>query len=362
LTSRRARQRSNKESRSLKWVQQNIRGFGGDPRRVTIFGESAGGQSIYCSLASPLAAGLFRVAIAESGSYAGFADYRDNIIPLAEGETTGDALVTSGNSLESSLGCSTAECVRALPATAFVPLEPSTIYPFVDGTLLTQTPGAAFARGEFNQVPVISGTNHDESRLFVALQYDFTGHPLLTELQYEAATDALWGNTLGPILTSVFYPLTNYPLGSGFSPGEALGAFGTDRIFSCPARNADLSLVKYVPVFTYEFADENAPPVQSSIPGLTFPLGAYHSSELQFLFVIGETPAPLTPAEEALSATMTIYWTNFAKRLDPNSPGVPEWAAYNSSTEDFQSLVPPTPTLNDTFATEHMRLDLWDNI
>ena len=164
---------------ALKWVQRNIAGFGGDPGKVTIFGESAGGQSVYAQLASPTAAHLFRGAISESGAYVEFQDYFNFIIPVTAGETTGTTLVPPGNSVASALGCSseTAQCLRALPASAFIPLEPGTIYPFVDGTLLTQTPTQAFASGHFNQVPVISGSNHDEWRFFIAEEFDLSGSP-----------------------------------------------------------------------------------------------------------------------------------------------------------------------------------------
>jgi para-nitrobenzyl esterase len=240
---------------ALKWVRDNITGFGGDPDRVTIFGESGGGQSVYSQLASPLAAGLFRGAIAESGSYLNFQDYFNFIVTLAIAETTGSRGVPSGNAISTSVGCTsqTASCLRAVPASTLVAVEPSTLYPFVDGTLLTQTISAAFASGQFNRVPVISGTNHDEWRYFVALQYDFTGNPILTSAEYNTAVTALWGPVLQPHVLFL-YPFASYPSG-----GEALGASGTDGIFSCPARKADQSLSNFVTTYAYEFNDENAP-------------------------------------------------------------------------------------------------------
>src|SRR6202043_897174 len=102
------------------------------------------------------------------------------------------------------------------------------------------------------RVPVISGTNHDEWRYFVALQYDFTGNPILTSAEYNTAVTALWGPVLQPHVLFL-YPFASYPSG-----GEALGASGTDGIFSCAARSADQSLAKFVPTYTYEFNDENA--------------------------------------------------------------------------------------------------------
>lgn len=345
---------------ALKWVRDNIAGFGGDPDRVTIFGQSAGGQSVYAQLASPLAAGLFRGAIAESGSYVNFQDYFDFIVPLPVAETTGTAGVPSGTAISASVGCTdqTASCLRAVPASAFVAVEPSTLYPFVDGTLLTQTISAAFAGGQFNRVPVISGTNHDEWRYFVALDYDLIGNPILTSAEYDAAVTALWGPALQPSVLSS-YPFANYPFG-----GEALGASGTDGIFSCPARNADKSLSNFVTTYAYEFNDENAPPPQSLFGGLlTFPLGAYHTAELQYLFTgdfFGLPMAPLSPAQQQLSNAMVSYWTQFAKTGNPNSPGEPAWSAYSASADNFQSLIPPTPTTESNFDAGHNCSTFWD--
>ena len=345
---------------ALKWVRKNIAGFGGDPDRVTIFGESAGGQSVYAQLASPLASGMFRGAIAESGSYAEFQNYFSNVVTLAQGETTGSQSVPSGAAIADSVGCTsqTASCLRAVPASTMIAQEPFPLYPFVDGRLLTQTISAAFASGEFNQVPVISGTNHDEYRLFVATGFDLVGKPILTSAEYDTATTALWGPALGPpVLAS--YPFASYPFG-----GEALGASGTDGVFSCPARNADQSLSKFVPTYTYEFNDENAPPAQALFGGLlTFPLGAYHSAELPYLFpgvdVFG-LPVTLWSQQMQLSDAMVSYWTKFAKTGDPNSFEEPFWSPYSASSDEFQSLIPPTPVVESNFNTGHRCSAFWD--
>ncbi len=300
---------------ALKWVKKNIKAFGGNPKEVTIFGESAGGQSVYAQLASPLAKGLFRGAIAESGSYVEFQPYFPSIEPLKTAETSG-GFAPSGNSIATAVGCGNqmASCLRGVSANTLIAAQIGVLYPFVDGKLLTQTPSAAFASGQFNKVPVISGTNHDEYRLFVAEQYDGSGNPIDTSDEYTDAVTALWMNSLlvGGVLN--LYPYDSYPNG-----GLALSASGTDGVFSCPARNADKSLSKFTKTYVYEFNDENAPP--GTVPGLSFPLGAFHAAEIQYLMHITGDTFPFTADQQALSDSMISYWTQFAKTLNPNSSG-----------------------------------------
>jgi len=335
---------------ALKWVKKNIANFAGDPNRVTIFGTSLGGLSVYSNLASPTAAGLFQRAIAESGSFESFADYLGGIVPIATAETAGTAFATT-------VGCSnqTPACLRGKPASALVEAQPANISPIVDGTVLTQPPGSAFASGEFNRVPVISGTSHDEWRFFVASQYDFAGNPL-SAAGYLAAMEDLWTTGFGDFLANNVYLLGNYP-----SASIALSTSGTDGIFSCPARHADQSLAKYVPIYSYEFNDENAPSYPG-FPAASFPLGAYHGSEALYLFIVGGVAAPFTPDQQNLSETMVGYWTRFAASANPNFVGAPEWLPYDPQIDQFQSLIPPTPAVESTFAADHLCSSLWDFI
>ena len=123
-------------------------------------------------------------------------------------------------------------------------------------------------------------------------------------------------------------------------------------------------LSQYVTTYAYEFNDENAPPAQSLFGGfLSFPLGAYHTAELQYLFIgdfFGLPVAPLSPEQEQLSDAMISYWTRFAKTGDPNSFGEPVWSPYNTLTDDFQSLIPPTPVVESTFDSDHFCSMFWN--
>jgi len=110
--------------------------------------------------------------------------------------------------------------------------------------------------------------------------------------------------------------------------------------------------------------DENAPPSQSEFGGLlTFPLGAYHSAELPYLFKTGNVfglPELLSPEQRRLSHAMVSYWTQFAKTGDPISSGEPLWSPYSASTDQFQSLIAPTPVVESNFDSSHQCSTFWD--
>ena len=322
---------------ALRWVQHNISRFGGDPRNVTVFGESAGGLSTLSQVASPQASGLFEKAIVESGSY--------NLTQasLSSAESAGEAFAANA-------GCAsqTAACLRSLPVLAILANEDSAGYtPNINSDVLPESLGTAFATGNFNRVPIINGTNRDEWRLFVALS-ELEGNPV-TAANYQS----MISSTLGVPSAAAAVIAAEYPLNAFPSPSVALGAVGTDAIFACPALTIDQSVSHFVPTFAYEFNDENAP--EEFLPPVSFPYGAAHASEIQYLMDLPAAafPGTLSAAQRQLATTMKTYWTNFAKRGFPSSFGSSFWQPFHDASQRMQSLIPPAPQTETDFATTH---------
>jgi carboxylesterase type B len=256
---------------ALRWVQRNIRGFGGNPKSVTLFGESAGGLSTLAQLISPGARGLFQRAIVESGTY----DLTQQ--SLAAAESAGQAFAAKAGCARPVSSRDMAACLRRLPVSTILGNQDPVGYtPDIDGAVLTRTVKTALARGQFSRVPVMIGTNHDEYRLFIAIIQFLGGR--VTAANYQA----MIASTLNLPATAASAAAAQYPLGRYPSPPVALGAVATDAVFACHALTAEESMARYVPVYAYEFNDENAP--ELFLPPAGFPYGAAHASELQYLF------------------------------------------------------------------------------
>ena len=341
---------------ALRWIRQNIRAFGGDPDNVTLFGESAGGQSTMANMVSPAARGLFHRAIVESGPL---------ISPLVAGWNKDlPAAEDFGRRFAAAVGCSdqSAQCLRSLSArdiltraTAF-----QTNQHVVDGTVLPLSYASAFPTGQFNRVPLVIGMNGDEWR-WLRAQIELGSGRSLTAAEYPAAIAATFGAGNAARI------IERYPLGAYESPSLALAAAETHGGFSCPIRQMAQWVSRHVEhTYAYEFVDRTAP---SYMTPVSFPYGAAHTFEIQYLFPLyrGATgrPQPLNAAQTRLSDDIVSYWTTFARKGNPNSPKTPVWPRYTDepARDNWQLLRLPTPvtTPPGTFAAEH-HCDFWDTI
>jgi para-nitrobenzyl esterase len=339
---------------ALRWVRRNISAFGGDPGNVTIFGESAGGQSTFVHVISPTASGLFHRAIVQSGSYG-------LTLPAM---SVGDA---AGVNFANAVGCiqpNSADllaCLRGISVSTIFAHQSQSPAPKIDGKMVPQSIADALFSGQFNRVPLMNGSNHVEGNFFVAGTYDLHGGPV-TASTYVAAIAATIGSTAVALTVAA-----NYPVPAQFPTyDQGVGAVHGDRSFSCGARFADELASPFVTTFAYEFNDDSAP--QNFLPPVTFPYGATHTSELQYLFPIANpsgiglnlAQVPLNADQQRLSYQMVGYWTRFARGGNPNGPGQPVWQPFQRERQVMLSLVEPGPSLETNFGTAH-QCDFWDS-
>ena len=292
---------------ALKWIHDNISAFGGDPAKITIAGESAGGISVSILCASPLTKGLFRGAICESGS---------SFWPVAETRNGNTAIQNykaaekGGLSFQKTLGAKNIKQMRKIPAMEIVKnTQMENFWPVVDGYAITEDQYKLYEQGKYNDVNVIIGTNSDEGSLFC--------RPIKVA-DYETKVRSTYGAWADEVLA--LYPAktemqTYYGQSDIFRDGSfAWGTYAWANLQTKTGKGK---------VYMYYFDQDSENTIFRSPRG-----GALHVAEMPFIYGYKFGNGKMTETEQHMQQIMSRYWINFTKTGNPNQDGLPYWTSY----------------------------------
>ena len=294
---------------ALKWIKKNIAAFGGDPNKVTIFGESAGGIAVSMLCASPLAKGLFEGAISESGG--SFGPPRHTTYPGENLKLLTDA-EQSGLEYTKSAGVSSIAELRKISADK-LPAIRGLAWPIIDGYVIPDDQYKLYEAGRFNDTPILVGYNSDEGASFMRISEPEA---------YINSVKERYGKFSGDLLKA-------YPVGENNVPKTARdlmrdAAFGW-HTWSWARLQSQIGKSK---VYYYYFDQHPDYPVDSPKAGY----GSPHGQEVAYVFNhLNPSDSNLTKSDFEISDAMATYWTNFAKYGDPNGNDLPEWEAFSDA-------------------------------